>query len=225
MTSGHRIRTLRVFVEILTIVWSVSIRGREHPFLGGNLSIVRVQDLRAQIDGTPVGSRRDRVAGANVDHVEIEPRLLLFGLHDHHVERRPNALRRMAAGPEVPRCGAHRNIEALRELALGLGHMAILAVLPSQTRLEEIFAPLEERLGLLAGDALAERMTVGAHGSRLNLWITDRRMWGPDIVGPANLSVGRQVAARAREPTHFFRLRSRFWLHDLRRIHIGDRER
>src|SRR5215467_346736 len=98
----------------------------------------------------------------------------------------------MAAGPEVPRCSAHGNVEALRELALGLWHVAILAMLSSQPRLEEIFTPLEERLGLLAGDALAERMAVGAHGSSLNLRVTDRRMGGLDIVGPANLSVGRQ---------------------------------
>lgn len=164
------------------------------------------------------------MAGADVDDVEIEPGLLLFCLHDYHAERRPNALRRMAAGPEVPRGGTHGGVELLRQLALSLEHVAVLTMLPPQTRLEEIFAPLEERLRLLAGDSLTESMTVGAHGRRLDLRVANRGMWRLDIVRPTNFAVRRQVAARTRESTHFFRLRSGLGLRDLRGIHIRDLE-
>src|SRR5215467_9444986 len=131
----------------------------------------------------------------------------------------------MAAGPEVTRSGAQRDVELLRQLAMSLEHVAVLAMLPAQTRLEEIVAPLEERLRLLAGDALTEGMTVGAHGRRLNPCVPNRGMWGLDIIRTANLSVGRQMAARAGESTDFFRLRSGLRLGDLRNIHIWDLER
>src|SRR5262249_24070291 len=153
LAGRARIRTLRIFLEIPVVVWPVTVRGCEHPLLGGYLAIVCIHDFCSQIDGGPVGSCRDGMPGADVDDMEIEPRLLLFRLHDYHTERRPNPLGRMAAGPEVARGGAHRDVEALREPALGLEHVTVLAVLPSQTRLEEILPPLEERLPLLPGYA------------------------------------------------------------------------
>src|SRR6266508_2063174 len=79
-------------------------------------------------------ARRHGVAGADVDHVDVQPGTPDLGLNHHHAERGTNALRRVTAGPQMARHGADGHLEGLGQLALRLRHVTVLTLLPAEPR-------------------------------------------------------------------------------------------
>src|SRR5262245_48930045 len=145
---------------------------------------------------------------------------MLFRLSDDERERRAQALSRMAAGPEVPRDRTHGHLKVFSGLSLGPRHVAVLALLPTETRLREVVAPFEERLRLLADDACAQCVAVRTDDRRSHARISHCLMGSGRLVRTTNLAVGREMAAGARQANGLLRLRSRVRLGDVNLVDV-----
>src|SRR5712691_7155483 len=157
---------------------------------------------------------------SDVDDVQIELRPARLTLDDHEAEGGAQALRRVASGPEMSCHRSGRDIEVFRRLAECPRHMAILAVLAPESRLGEVLAPFEERLGLLSDYSAAKRVATGTHGRGLYFRFSNRLMGRFDLVGPSNLSVGPEMAAGTGQASSLLSRRSRHRLGDFRLIDL-----
>src|SRR6266568_5797638 len=163
--------TLLVFFQEGTVIGTCSVRRREEPLTGSQYASIGSNRFCSKIETTPVRSSRNRMPGANVYDVKLDLGGIRLRLYQRQAKRVSQALRRVSAGPQMPRNWPKRDIKVFGRFPGRSRHVAILALLLPETSLMEILAPLQEGLGLFTNHALANRVTVGAHRRTLNRWL------------------------------------------------------
>src|SRR5215831_12679167 len=130
----------------------------------------------------------------------------------------------MPPSPQMSGDRSDRDVKVFRELAQRAKHMTILAVLATEPWLVKILAPFKEGLGLLAYHPLPEGVAVGAHGRRVDARVRHRWVRCRDVVGSANLAIGRQMTTGTRQPAQLLLRCASLGLGDSGRLHIRELE-